>query len=89
MLGTNPLFSKRIGVSMSTITTKIADTLGKLPDQTAAFLADGYLFQSRVREARGRDAGDGRPLGLRMLGKPALLVRGREGVELFYDTTRM
>lgn len=89
MLGTNPLFSKRIGVSMSTITTKIADTLGKLPDQTAAFLADGYLFQSRVREAHGRDAGDGRPLGLRMLGKPALLVRGREGVELFYDTTRM
>lgn len=67
----------------------ILEKLSALPDQSLAFLANGYLFAERVREARGLDATDGRPLPLRLLGKPALLVRGREGVELFYDTARM
>lgn len=63
--------------------------LSRLPDQTAGFLSDGYLFQERLRRARGRDASDARPLAARLLGRPALLVRGKEGVELFYDTSRM
>ncbi|MBZ4498576.1 MULTISPECIES: cytochrome P450 [Dermacoccus] len=63
--------------------------LSKLPDQTAAFLADGYLFQERLRKAEGRSPGDARPLATRLLGRPALIVRGKEGVDLFYDTSRM
>ena len=67
----------------------VTDILSKLPDHTAAFLAQGYTFQTRMREAAGRDEHDSRPLPLRLLGKPALLVRGEEGVKLFYDTSRM
>lgn len=63
--------------------------LAALPDKTAMFLADGYLFQSRLRESLGLVSGDGRPLATRMLFKPALLVRGESGVKLFYDTSRM
>ena len=72
-----------------TASTSLRSKLSALPDQTAAFLANGYLFQNVARAAAGRDSGDDRPLALRMLGKPALLVRGDAGVELFYDTSRM
>ena len=67
----------------------LSQKIASLPDQSLQFLHDGYLFQERLRAARGRDAGDSRPLALRLLGKPALLVRGVEGVELFYDDDRM
>ena len=63
--------------------------LAALPDQTLQLLNDGYLFQTRLRRARGRDAGDARPLRMRLLGRPATLVRGAEGVGLFYDADRM
>ena len=51
-------------------------------------LKDGYLFARKQREQRG-GTHDDRPLWLRLLLRPTLLVRGAEGVELFYDSTKV
>ncbi|GAA1394329.1 cytochrome P450 [Luteococcus peritonei] len=67
----------------------LSTTVARWGDQSLSFLRDGYLFQERARRAQGRDAGDPRPLALRLLGRPALLVRGAAGVELFYDDDLM
>ena len=53
-----------------------------------AFLRDGYLFAGEQRAKRG-GADDDRPLWLQLLLRPSLLVRGVEGVRLFYDTERV
>lgn len=74
---------------MSTLTKTLSDKLSALPDKTAALLANGYRFQEEVRKAAGRSADDPRPLPMRLLGRRALLVRGKPGVELFYDSSRM
>ncbi|KAA6436261.1 cytochrome P450 [Agrococcus sediminis] len=56
-------------------------------DDTLAFVAKGYDFGAHIwRRARGAAA---RAVPLRLLGRPSLLVRGAEGVDLFYDEERM
>ncbi|MFI8696622.1 cytochrome P450 [Dietzia maris] len=57
-----------------------------LIDQTAEFLRSGYLFASRVRRAAGVDSHSDAPVRIRLLGRPALLVRGEAGVRFFYDS---
>lgn len=52
------------------------------------FLRDGYLFAGKQRERRGASHSN-RPLWLRLLLRPTLLVRGAEGVELFYDSSKV
>lgn len=73
---------------MPTMST-IRSTLGTKVDQAAKLLADGYLFQERLRASKGRKAGDGCPIDFTFMGKPATLVRGSKGVDLFYNTKRM
>lgn len=51
-------------------------------------LKQGYLFAGKQREKHGT-AGSDRPLWVRLLGTPSLLVRGDEGVRLFYDDSRI
>lgn len=67
----------------------LSPMLSALTDRTTQFVRDGYLFQSRLRASKGRPADDRCPVKFSVLGGPALLVRGKEGVELFYDNTRM
>lgn len=56
-------------------------------DDTLTFVAKGYDFGRHIwRRARSRTA---RAVPLRLLGGDSLLVRGAEGVELFYDEGRM
>ncbi|MCH1881851.1 cytochrome P450 [Agrococcus sp. ARC_14] len=56
-------------------------------DDTLAFISRGYGFGRHIwRRARGSVA---RAVPLRLLGGDSLLVRGAEGVELFYDERRM
>lgn len=50
-------------------------------------LRDGYLFTEKQRRARGIT--DDRPLWLRLLLRPTLLVRGTKGVRLFYDESKV
>ena len=66
-------------------------TGGRCPihDDMPTLLREGYLFATQRREQEGIDPASDRPLRLRLLGKPALLVRGAEGVRLFYDNDRI
>ena len=73
---------------MTTMST-IRSALGAKVDQAAKLLADGYLFQERLRASKGRKASDGCPLDFTFMGKPATLVRGSKGIDLFYDTKRV
>lgn len=57
-------------------------------DDSLAFLKEGYRFAGNRRREAG-PADDDRPLWVRLLGKPSLLVRGTEGVRLFYDSSRI
>ncbi|WP_306233738.1 cytochrome P450 [Agrococcus beijingensis] len=58
-----------------------------LPDDTPAFVVHGYDFGARIWRRAGSAAA--RAVPLRLLGRDSVLVRGREGVELFYDEGRM
>lgn len=56
-------------------------------DDTLAFITKGYGFGRHIwRRARSATA---RAVPLRLLGGDTLLVRGAEGVDLFYDEGRM
>ncbi|MDO5627333.1 MAG: cytochrome P450 [Mobilicoccus sp.] len=57
-----------------------------LMDRTLDFVRHGYRFTEKLR-ASSRDAASGRRLPVQLFGSPALIVRGLEGVRLFYDTT--
>lgn len=58
-------------------------------DQVLSFLRSGYLFASRVRRRTGVSPESGAPVSMNLLGRRSVLVRGEEGVDLFYDTSRM
>lgn len=57
-------------------------------DRTLDFVRHGYRSQDRLR-ARSRDAAADRRLPVRFVGGDALLVKGLEGVRLFYDTSKV
>lgn len=62
-------------------------TTAPISDDTLAFITKGYGFGRHIwRRARSATS---RAVPLRLLGGDSLLVRGAEGVELFYDTGRM
>lgn len=57
-------------------------------ERTLDFLRDGYRFADMLR-ARAVNPDADRAVPFRLLGGPALLVRGVEGVRFFYDTSKM
>jgi fatty-acid peroxygenase len=57
-----------------------------LHDRTATLLRTGYRFSGWLR---ARTPGPARFTPLRILGRRSLVLRGREGVDLFYDTERV
>ncbi|MCE0488289.1 cytochrome P450 [Ornithinimicrobium sediminis] len=57
-------------------------------DHGLDFLLKGYAFADDLR-ARSGDPKAGSRVRLRLLGGDALLVRGEEGVRLFYDTDKV
>jgi fatty-acid peroxygenase len=57
-----------------------------LRDDSLSLLIRGYGFGAHVWRRAGRGA---RAVPFRLLGRPALLVRGEEGVRLFYDESRI
>ncbi|WP_232548944.1 cytochrome P450 [Propioniciclava soli] len=57
-------------------------------DDIVPFLREGYLFTGK-RRREVTHADDDRPLWLRVMGKPALLLRGADGVRLFYDASKV
>lgn len=57
-------------------------------DQSLSLLREGYEFTGN-RRAEHDASGDDRPVWVTLLGKRSLLVRGAEGVRLFYDSTRV
>lgn len=64
-------------------------TTGKCPfphDDMFAFLKHGYPYTQMKRAAEGAEGTD-KPIRLKVLGKPAVLLRGKEGVRTFYDNT--
>ncbi|WP_206447714.1 cytochrome P450 [Agrococcus sp. KRD186] len=63
------------------------DGTALLRDDTLAFISKGYGFGRHIwRRARSATS---RAVPLRLLGGDSLLVRGAEGVDLFYDEGRM
>ncbi|RKQ35346.1 MULTISPECIES: cytochrome P450 [Kocuria] len=68
------------------MTSKVAQTRS---EQALSLLRSGYLFASRVRRRAGVSADSGCPVRMPLLGKQTVLVRGEEGVKLFYDTSRV
>ncbi len=58
-------------------------------EQGLSLLRSGYLFASRVRRRAGLSSDSGCPVRMPLLGKQTVLVRGEEGVQLFYDTSRV
>ncbi|WP_406018834.1 cytochrome P450 [Kocuria rhizophila] len=58
-------------------------------EQGPSLLRSGYLFASRVRRRAGLSSDSGCPVRMPLLGKNTVLVRGEEGVKLFYDTSRV
>ncbi|NII49774.1 cytochrome P450 [Frigoribacterium endophyticum] len=61
-------------------------TTNPLRDDSLSVLTRGYGFGARLW---GRTRSGARAVPLRLLGRPALLVRGAEAVELFYDEQRI
>lgn len=57
-----------------------------IPDRTLALASRGYQFSAWLQGAAPTDE-PGIPL--RLLGRRSLLVRGKAGVDLFYDDTRV
>lgn len=58
-------------------------------EQAPNLLRQGYLFISNLRKKAGLAPESNLPVRTRMMLKPATIVRGSLGVELFYDTDRM
>lgn len=61
-------------------------------DQTLDLLRRGYVFTARARQRREPAEAAGRPryaVTVRLLGKPATVVGGSDGVRLFYDSSLM
>ncbi|GAB2487586.1 fatty-acid peroxygenase [Luteococcus sediminum] len=59
-----------------------------LRDRSLDLVTQGYLWTTRLRAASSDPQADVR-LPIRLLGKPALLVNGEKGVDLFYDSERI
>ncbi|MDX2358154.1 hypothetical protein [Dietzia sp. PP-33] len=59
-----------------------------LRDQSLEFLRSGYLFASRIRQRAGVPSVSQVPVRLRLMGRPALLIRGTEAVRDFYDSEK-
>ena len=55
-------------------------------DRSVDLLRDGYTFADAVRARAGNLAA--RAVPLKLMGGPALLIRGTEAVRFFYDTDR-
>lgn len=64
----------------------MASPLALLRDDSLSLLVRGYGFGAHVWHRAEKGA---RAVPFRLLGRPALLVRGEEGVRLFYDETRI
>lgn len=58
-------------------------------EQGLSFLRSGYLFASRMRKKAGVPATSHDPVAVTLLGRTSHLVRGAEGVRLFYDSSRI
>ncbi|QGU06147.1 Fatty-acid peroxygenase [Corynebacterium occultum] len=58
-------------------------------EQALNLLKHGYLFTSRVRRKAGAHPNADTPVNLTLMGKRATLLRGEEGVKLFYDTDKV
>lgn len=59
-----------------------------LRDHTLDLLTQGYRFADDLR-SRSHDPRAGSRVPMRLLGGDALLVRGQDGVKLFYDTDQV
>lgn len=59
-----------------------------LRDQSLEFLRSGYLFASRARRRSGAAPDSDSPVRLRLMGRPALIIRGAEAVRHFYDSDK-
>lgn len=57
-------------------------------ERTLDLLRDGYHFTDVLR-ARAHNKDAHRAVPFRLLGRPALLIRGLEAVRFFYDTTKV
>lgn len=62
--------------------------MADLKDRTLELVTKGYRFTDRLLGSAVRP-GSARRAPMKLLGSPALVVRGAEGVRLFYDTERM
>lgn len=63
-----------------------------LLDQTVDLVRRGYVFTAWARRQRSSDEAARRPryaVSVRLLGRPATVVGGSDGVRLFYDQTLM
>ncbi|MEU7993450.1 cytochrome P450 [Rothia amarae] len=60
-----------------------------LKDKSLNFITDGYLFASRMRAKAGLKQNSHEPFTLKMLGKDATMIRGKEAVGFFYDESKI
>lgn len=59
------------------------------PDRSLLLAREGYLFTARLKEDERRTLYETGALGVGLLGRPALVVTGAAGVDLFYDESRL
>ena len=59
------------------------------PDRSLLLARQGYLFTARLKEDERRKLYETGALGIRFLGRPALVVTGAVGVDLFYDESSL
>jgi fatty-acid peroxygenase len=59
------------------------------PDHAWLLARHGYLFTARLKEDERRALYETGALDVRLLGRPTLFVTGAEGVDLFYDESRL
>jgi fatty-acid peroxygenase len=59
------------------------------PERSLLLAREGYLFTARLKEDERRTLYETGALGIGLLGRPALVVTGAVGVELFYDESRL
>src|SRR4051794_22697030 len=60
-----------------------------IPDHALLLARHGYLFTAQLEEGERRALYETGALGIRLLGRPTLLATGAEGVQLFYDESRL
>lgn len=60
-----------------------------IKEKMQSFVSEGYLFASKMREQAGLAADSLKPFTIQMFGKPATIVRGEEGVNFFYDESKI